>query len=133
MTDSNEELRTIWSQLASTQQESHVTTESGEFEAVQPDKPRVWNLRSNSATRRAGEKMPHDVVFVGRPTAWANPFTAGYDGSRTEVIAKYEAYVRSSPQMMRAIKRDLRGKHLSCFCAPLACHAMVLLRIANEE
>jgi hypothetical protein len=30
------------------------------------------------------------------------------------------------------VKKELRGKHLVCFCAPKACHADTLLRIANE-
>lgn len=107
------------------------SAESGEFETVQAHRPRVWNLRSGA--RRLGEKMPADVVFVGRPTPWGNPFVVNFDGTRKEVIAKYEAYVRASPQMMRAIKRELRGRDLSCFCAPLPCHAEVLLRIANED
>jgi hypothetical protein len=34
---------------------------------------------------------------------------------------------------MEAAKRELKGKDLVCYCAPLACHGDVLSRIANEE
>lgn len=29
-------------------------------------------------------------------------------------------------------RRELRGKVLGCHCFPLACHADVLLRVAND-
>lgn len=28
---------------------------------------------------------------------------------------------------------ELKGKNLICWCAPLECHADILLRLANEE
>jgi hypothetical protein len=35
---------------------------------------------------------------------------------------------------MKAIKRELRGKVLGCWCDdPLPCHARTLARIADEE
>lgn len=57
----------------------------------------------------------------------------GRDGTRDEVIAKFESYLRSSPALVAAAKQELRGKDLACWCAPLPCHAEVLMRIANEE
>ncbi|WP_436298090.1 DUF4326 domain-containing protein [Variovorax sp. LjRoot175] len=35
--------------------------------------------------------------------------------------------------MLAAAKAELRGKDLVCWWAPEACHADVLLRIANED
>lgn len=72
-------------------------------------------------------------VYVGRPSKWGNPFKAGRDGTREEVIAKYEQWLRDQPHLVAVAKRELRGKVLGCWCAPLACHADVLVRIANEE
>lgn len=71
-------------------------------------------------------------VYVGRPTKWGNPFVIGRDGTREEVIAKFEAYLRRSPTLMAAAQRELKGKDLTCWCAPLPCHAQVLMLIANE-
>lgn len=30
------------------------------------------------------------AVYIGRPSIWGNPFVIGKDGSRDDVIAKYE-------------------------------------------
>jgi hypothetical protein len=70
-------------------------------------------------------------VYVGRPTQWGNPFEIGRDGTREEVIAKYEAWLRTQPNLMRDL-RSLRGQVLACWCAPKPCHGDVLLRLANE-
>ena len=92
---------------------------------------------------KIGPKLPPDAVYIGRsnakymisagaPSRFANPFVIGRDGSRAEVIAKFEAKVRSSPELVADIKRTLRGKTLVCWCKPLACHGDVLARIADE-
>lgn len=76
------------------------------------------------------KREPFDV-YVGRPTMWGNPFTIGKDGTREEVIAKYETWLRGRPDLMRALAQ-LKGKVLACWCAPKPCHGDVLLRLANE-
>jgi len=88
--------------------------------------PKLWNLR-----RRPN--VPKGSVYIGRPGKWGNPFVMGRDGTREEVIFKFEKRLRSKPDMMRVVKKELRGKDLVCFCAPLPCHGDVLLKIANEE
>lgn len=80
---------------------------------------------SNSNRSRRG-------VYVGRPTPWGNPFIIGRDGTRQEVIAKYERWLRSQPDLMARLP-ELKGRDLRCWCAPKACHADVLLKLANEE
>lgn len=75
-------------------------------------------------------RAPYDV-YVGRPSKYGNPFMIGRDGTRSEVIAKYEAWLASRPDLIEAAKRELRGKVLACWCAPEACHADVLARVAN--
>ncbi len=75
----------------------------------------------------------NDVVYVGRPTKWGNPFVIGKDGTRKEVIAKYRAYVQANPQLLAAVKRELKGRTLSCWCKPKACHGDVLLQLANAK
>lgn len=78
--------------------------------------------------RRSGE--PYDV-YVGRPGKWGNPFLVGRDGTRAEVIAKYRAYLSESG-LIRYID-ELTGKRLACWCAPLPCHADVLVELANRS
>ena len=70
---------------------------------------------------------------MGRPTKWGNPFVIGRDGTRQEVVEKYRAMVLSRPEMVAAAKKELAGKDLICWCAPYACHADILIEIANEE
>ena len=85
---------------------------------------RVHNKKDRTA--------PPDAVYVGRGSLFGNPFVLGRDGNRDEVCDKYEEYVRSNPRLVKAIKKELKGKDLVCFCAPERCHADFLLRVANE-
>ena len=88
--------------------------------------PRVWNKRERA--------VPHDAVYVGRPSPWGNDFKIGRDGTREEVVAKYRLWLEADDGTFRAaIRKHLRGKDLVCWCAPLPCHADVLLEIANAE
>lgn len=86
--------------------------------------PRVLNKRFH------GE--PEGSVYVGRPSQFGNPFIVGEDGSRKEVIRLYIQRLKERPELIRDIRRELRGKDLVCWCAPLPCHADVLLKIANR-
>ena len=85
--------------------------------------------------------MPHDLVvhckrdeydvYVGRPSRWGNPYHVGVDGSRAKVIAKYEAWLLeqvATGDITLEDLADLEGKRLACWCAPLICHAAVLVR-----
>lgn len=83
----------------------------------------------------------HDI-YIGRKSAmfpqskWANPYTIGKDGTREEVIAKYEDYVRKNPILMQSLE-ELRGKVLGCWCKnpkypDTPCHGDVLVRLLKE-
>jgi hypothetical protein len=85
--------------------------------------PRVLDKRDHG--------VPHGAVYIGRPSKWGNPFVIGRDGTRDEVIAKYQAYVLGKPALLAALP-ELRGKDLVCWCAPCACHGDVLLALANK-
>jgi hypothetical protein len=69
-----------------------------------------------------------EVVFIGRPSRWGNPFRTGVDGSRQEVIDLYILWFIQPQQaaLRAAAARELRGKKLACYCAPLPCHGHVL-------
>jgi len=77
------------------------------------------------------KQEPHDI-YIGRPSRFGNPFVIGRDGTREEVIAKYEAWLRTQPELMAALPA-LRGKVLGCWCSPQACHGDVLARLANPS
>lgn len=85
--------------------------------------PKVLNRRTDDCSK---------AVYVGRPSKWGNPYTIGSDGSRPAVVRKYRKYLADS-NPLRELLHELRGKDLACWCAPLACHADVLLELANLE
>lgn len=77
--------------------------------------------------------MPEHTVYVGRPTRWGNPFYAVDD--RVHSVRLFSNYINHPEQadLVWAIKNELRGKNLACWCSlDATCHADVLLRIANE-
>ncbi len=89
----------------------------------------------------AWERRPDGFVYVGRPSKWGNPFThhsearatlaTHFVASRAEAIERYEEWIRSKPELLACLD-ELRGKVLGCYCAPLPCHADVILKILRE-
>lgn len=82
--------------------------------------------------------VPADAIYIGRPTKWGNPFShmqntaAQYKvASREEAVSSYEEWIQTKPELIMDLKKELRGKSLVCFCAPLRCHGEVLMRLAN--
>lgn len=71
-------------------------------------------------------------VYIGRPSIWGNPFEIGKDGTRQQVIDKYEEYVLNNPTLMARLP-ELKGKRLGCWCAPAPCHGDVLADLADNE
>ena len=80
--------------------------------------------------RKSG--IPAGAIYIGRGSKWGNPFRIGPDGDRASVIAKHELGLRDQHHLLRALD-ELRGHHLVCFCAPLACHGDLLLWLANAS
>jgi Domain of unknown function (DUF4326) len=78
-------------------------------------------------------------VYIGRPSLWGNPFSHLPRSAaeilvptREEAIRRYEGWILGQPDLVLRAKRELRGKVLGCWCAPMPCHGDVLARIANE-
>lgn len=69
---------------------------------------------------------------VDRATEWGNPFRIDEDGDREAVIHKYEHHYLPHKDKLMSEVGSLRGKVLGCHCAPEACHADILARLANE-
>jgi hypothetical protein len=94
--------------------------------------PRVVHCRREEYEVYVGRlPLPEDAP-PGSDGFWGNPWKPGRDGTRKEVIERYERYVLSEPRMLERLS-ELRGKTLGCWCAPKPCHADVLLRLANER
>ncbi len=75
------------------------------------------------------KKSPYDI-YIGRPSKWGNKFIIGKDGTRNEVISKYETWIKTQPDLMAALP-ELKGKVLGCWCNPLKCHGDILIKLAN--
>lgn len=97
-------------------------------------------------SRAKGWKMPPNTVKVDRTTKWGNPFIVGKPGGMftAKVMDRRHAYMlfksiaSEIPALVAASRSELRGKNLACWCPhddPYedACHAAVLLEIANAE
>lgn len=92
--------------------------------------------------RTKGWRMPANTVYVGRGSKWGNPYKVGDNqwtpqgfklwSSYADVVDAYRQDVADGAIDTAAIRADLAGKNLSCWC-PLDqhCHADVLLEIAN--
>ena len=70
-------------------------------------------------------------VYIGRPSKWENPFRIGKDGTRKEVIEKYEKYILSNKELMKDLF-ELEGKILACWCKPKPCHGDVLVKLLKN-
>jgi hypothetical protein len=96
---------------------------------------KIWNKRWEES-----EDIPDDAVYVGRPSPFGNPYSH-LEGTqaqfkvrdRATAISMFERWVHQNPELIARIKSELKGKDLICWCAPKACHAEVLFKIANEE
>lgn len=84
--------------------------------------PRVYN--------RKDKNIPEDAIFCGRPSKYGNPGTIGAL-TRDQACDGYEEYVEARPELKAEFSRELKGRDLICFCAPLCCHCGYLLRITN--
>lgn len=75
--------------------------------------------------------IPAGAIYVGRPSKWGNPFSIGKDGDRAEVIRKYRNYICENAELRKQIG-ELTNHDLVCWCAPEACHADILLELAES-
>jgi hypothetical protein len=83
------------------------------------------------ATTVVNKRIDPFDVYIGRPSKWGNPFEIGRDGTREEVVEKFQEWLLGQPALLRDAKRELKGKRLGCFCKPLACHGDVLAAVAD--
>ena len=76
-------------------------------------------------------------VYIGRPygphagSKWANPFHIGKDGTREEVLRKYENWIVSNRDLLTSLG-ELKDKVLGCWCHLKECHGDVLAAMVNK-
>lgn len=101
--------------------------------------------------RTKGWRLPSNAVYVGRPTAFGNPFPVSIYGQAGAVVkflhwvtGQMSGWEKSEASTcveslsvawhrLSVRRGELRGKDLACWC-PLdqACHADILLEWAND-
>jgi hypothetical protein len=108
--------------------------------------PRVANAPVRIQRKRTkGWRMPESTVYVGRPSAFGNPYYISEDCQhiswfRADLLKESAAKAPTSDHpwgqrfwKMSRLLPTLRGKNLACWCAlDQPCHADVLLEIANR-
>ena len=101
--------------------------------ATKIDYLKIWKFVVNK------NKSSYDI-YIGRPSKWGCPFSEKEGtlakfkvDTKSEAIRKYDEWIRSQPEMMSLIKKELKNKVLGCFCSPGICHGHILAWIANEE
>lgn len=84
-----------------------------------------------------------EIKYVGRPGKYGNPFKIGMRSPHNfnvildaaHCVELYEQYmeVKRESGELHSFLQPLKGKNLSCWCkVGEACHADVLLKMANE-
>lgn len=93
--------------------------------------PKVYNKRKAD--------YPEDAVYVGRPSFFGNPYShlpgkgEVHVATREDAIESHRRWLQRTPELVERIRKELHGKDLLCWCAPFACHADTLLRVAAGE
>lgn len=96
--------------------------------------PKVLNKRT--------DRIPSDAVLVDRTTKWGNPYKIGTQApfpslsgvliTRESSLFLFREYLKWNPRLIEAAEKELKGKDLVCWCAPLSCHGDVLCELANR-
>ena len=71
-------------------------------------------------------------VYIGRPGKWGNPFYVK-DCGRKNAVAKYIEWLKGNPALVRAMKQELEGKRVRCWCTDEVCHGDVIVAIVNGD
>ena len=86
--------------------------------------------------RSKGWRMPDNVVYVGRPSKWGNPYVpaTSADYQRRIAVSKYAKYLDAKLAEDPHFLDELRGKDLACWCPEgVSCHADIILEVMKER
>lgn len=87
------------------------------------------------------DKIDRNSYYIGRGSKWGNPFTHIKDkktkalyivDTREEAIEKYRDWLLNNTILIHSL-RELVGKDLVCYCAPLPCHGDILKELVEER
>jgi Domain of unknown function (DUF4326) len=103
-------------------------------------------------TRVVDLRHEHYDIYIGRYNAhygleaskWANSFEIKKHGTREQVVALYDTWIRSEQEIkpkgmpysnheLLKMIPDLEEKILGCWCHPKLCHGHILVRLLKEH
>lgn len=89
--------------------------------------------RPRRLQRSRSRPLPPGAVCVAPPSRRGNPYRVE-DHGPAEAVALFRQHVLGDAALLAAVRRELRGRDLACWCKPgEPCHADVLLELANPE
>jgi hypothetical protein len=90
---------------------------------------------ATTVVNKRTHKPTANDVYVGRPSAFGNPFRLTQERYRGECINAYTDWIMQPAQeaLRVRMKRELRDKTLVCWCAPRKCHADIIAWIVDGE
>lgn len=76
------------------------------------------------------------AVYVGRlpggkPSPWANPHRVSEEMPRGQAVLAFARDLAADPGLVAAVRAELAGRDLICWCAPRPCHAEILRHVAE--
>lgn len=78
---------------------------------------------------------PQGAIYIGRPSVFGNPFTISKDGTRDEVIDRYDVWLiekLKDVSFRAALKQLAQAPGLVCFCSPKRCHGDSLIAAMRQ-
>lgn len=80
--------------------------------------------------------------FIGRGSAFGNPYVIGSEYTRDEAVDKYKLFINDKKQHNAQFRHELQKLadkakisdiNLVCYCKPQRCHGDVLKEILEKE
>jgi hypothetical protein len=75
------------------------------------------------------ERDNPNIVYIGRPSKWGNPYKLTDNDSslkRRVIVQQYLHWLMLEPILQKAMVNELSGKDLLCWCTPRLCHGHVI-------
>ena len=135
MVDNEELIEELESEIENDNEENDTTVVNVKVAFIRPeyDNLEEWmNDHNNVYIGRGSIVFINNERFPKKDSVWANTFKIDRDGTREEVIKKYEIKIREKIKKRELNIEELRGKNLGCWCKPEQCHGDVLLKILSE-
>lgn len=93
---------------------------------------KVVHVKHDDFSHYIGRNATH-YGYHDRDTGLGNPFGVGQlDTRRNAAIEAFEAYARSTPEVLAKIKALPHNAVLGCWCKPKQCHGDVIVKLWKE-